>query len=158
MNGPTTTKFVQFQSQVEGKKYQENRKLKPFPMADPNPDVQVTEVVGEAILDIRQSVKVFGQEVGTASIGISRARIDNSVNEILREVFWITLVIGVIGVVGALVLAYLLVIPVNLLVKGTMEIVKGRFAVRVPVKSHDELGDLTIAFNNMAEGLEQREK
>jgi len=67
------------------------------------------------------------------------------------------IILGV-GVLAAFVLAHYLVVPIRLLVEATAEMAKGRFHVRVPLTSRDELGDLTLAFNHMAEGLEQREK
>lgn len=150
--------LVDFQLKVEGKPFKEDRVLKPYLLGESSSDVRIAEVVNQEVLDVEQPIKLFGGQIGVAKIGLSLARINSSVNEILREVFWLTLMIGVIGVAGALVMAHYLVVPIRLLVNGTLEMVKGHFNVRVPLKSHDELGDLTVAFNNMAEGLQQREK
>ncbi len=48
--------------------------------------------------------------------------------------------------------------PVIELSEGVGRINKGDYAVRVPVKTKDELGDLASAFNGMAVGLQERDK
>ena len=48
--------------------------------------------------------------------------------------------------------------PIRDVVRGTEEINRGNFAVRVPVRSGDEIGRLATAFNDMAEGLAEKER
>ena len=48
--------------------------------------------------------------------------------------------------------------PIHALVRGTRSIQEGDFDVRIPVRHHDEIGELTASFNEMAEGLAQKEK
>ena len=48
--------------------------------------------------------------------------------------------------------------PVIELSEGVRRINKGDYGVRVPVKTRDELGDLAVAFNGMAVGLQERDK
>jgi len=48
--------------------------------------------------------------------------------------------------------------PIQALVQGTRSIQDGDFDVRLPVKRRDEIGELTASFNEMAEGLAQKEK
>jgi class 3 adenylate cyclase len=48
--------------------------------------------------------------------------------------------------------------PVRALVKGARKIERGQFDVRVPVRRRDELGQLGIAFNEMAAGLATKER
>jgi class 3 adenylate cyclase len=75
---------------------------------------------------------------------------------------------GVVLVLGALALliavgagiavARGLAQPVRALVKGAHQIERGHFDVRVPVRRRDELGQLGIAFNEMAAGLATKER
>ena len=64
----------------------------------------------------------------------------------------------------ALALALILLVsrgltrPLLDLVRGTEEVRKGNFEVRVPVRSKDEVGQLTESFNEMAEGLKLNRK
>jgi class 3 adenylate cyclase len=73
----------------------------------------------------------------------------------------LALAVGV-AFVGALGLSWLLshglVVPIRQLVDGTTEIERGNYNIKVPVRSRDEIGQLTASFNTMAEGLVQKEK
>lgn len=48
--------------------------------------------------------------------------------------------------------------PIRALVGGTHAVQKGDFDVRLPVRNRDEIGQLTASFNEMTEGLKQKEK
>jgi class 3 adenylate cyclase len=49
-------------------------------------------------------------------------------------------------------------IPIQELVAATAEIQRGNLAIEVPVRSRDEVGRLAASFNEMARGLEEKEK
>ncbi len=51
-----------------------------------------------------------------------------------------------------------LVLPVRDLVSGTQRIKAGQYDTRVPVTTRDELATLAVSFNEMAEGLKQRQR
>jgi class 3 adenylate cyclase len=67
-----------------------------------------------------------------------------------------------VAFVVALVLIFFvshgLAVPIRDLVRGTQAIRAGKFDVKVPVRSHDEVGELAASFNEMAVGLAQREQ
>lgn len=58
----------------------------------------------------------------------------------------------------SLILAHNLSVPIRALVRGTDEIQGGNFAYKVPVRGRDEIGQLAESFNEMADGLAQKEK
>lgn len=72
----------------------------------------------------------------------------------------ITAVLGLVLVVVifSLPLARRLVRPITTIAAATRELASGRYAVRVPVTSSDELGQLARSFNAMADALEKNEK
>ena len=78
-----------------------------------------------------------------------------------RELRWQIVAFSGFALAGALVLSLLLAhglsIPLRELVKGTREIRGGNLRYKVPVRSRDELGDLALSFNEMADGLAQKE-
>jgi class 3 adenylate cyclase len=75
---------------------------------------------------------------------------------------WQILGSGGAALLGALVLSLFLshglAVPVRELVAATREIRRGNLAVKVPVRSRDEIGQLAASFNEMAEGLAQKER
>jgi len=62
-----------------------------------------------------------------------------------------------IGIGGALGLAGRIARPILRLVEGTRAIAQGDFGVTLAVPSRDEIGDLTEAFNLMANNLREKE-
>jgi class 3 adenylate cyclase len=63
-----------------------------------------------------------------------------------------------IALISSLVLAHELSVPIRDLVEATREVRGGNFQVKVPVRGGDELGELANSFNEMADGLAQKEK
>jgi class 3 adenylate cyclase len=77
----------------------------------------------------------------------------------------ILLVAGIVSVITFIlsVIIYLLVIE-NMIIKsikkfskGVAEITKGNFNFHVDIKRRDEIGDLALTFNSMADGLKERD-
>ncbi len=72
------------------------------------------------------------------------------------------IIIGILGVVVAfgmaLFIAGRITEPLNSLVFGVQEIAKGNLTIQVPVKTHDELGVLAQSFNEMTQGLKEKER
>ncbi|HWX22047.1 MAG TPA: adenylate/guanylate cyclase domain-containing protein [Candidatus Binatia bacterium] len=79
-----------------------------------------------------------------------------------QQLRWQILGSGSAALLGALVLGLFLshglTVPVRELVGATREIRRGNLAVKVPVRSRDEIGQLAASFNEMAEGLAQKER
>jgi len=71
-------------------------------------------------------------------------------------------VIGTSGVVFAIIMAVLIARritePLNSLLFGVQEVGKGNLNVQVPIKTHDELGVLASSFNDMIQGLREKER
>lgn len=57
----------------------------------------------------------------------------------------------------SLLISHSLSTPLRELVSGTAAVRRGELQVRVPVRSRDEVGELASSFNEMAEGLAQKE-
>lgn len=79
-----------------------------------------------------------------------------------RELRWKILTASALVLLGALALSLVishgLAVPIRELVAGTEAIQSGDFAVKVPVRSRDEIGRLATSFNEMAAGLALKEK
>jgi len=101
---------------------------------------------------------VFSQvPLGALYLGISDRSIAAGLRHARNQAVAITVVMVLVGVGGAVALATVLSRPIFRLVAGTRSIAEGNFSVALPVASRDELGDLTISFNEMARALREKE-
>lgn len=78
------------------------------------------------------------------------------------SVFTRKLVLSTVGIIfavclAAMLLARLFVRPIRRLEAGAQQISSGDYDVSLPVKTRDEFGDLTIAFNEMSRNLNIKE-
>jgi len=96
---------------------------------------------------------------GTVRLGVGDRIIAKEIASISRSLFWSLALCVAVGLSLALVLTYAIVRPVHNLLQATNRIGEGDFQARADVFSQDEIGQLSLAFNQMAEGLESyREK
>ncbi len=63
-----------------------------------------------------------------------------------------------LGLTAMLLLTNRIVSPIRLLVRGTEEVEAGNYDYQVDNRSQDEVGQLSLAFNKMTQGLREREK
>jgi two-component system sensor histidine kinase BaeS len=75
-----------------------------------------------------------------------------------KAFFWIALLMIVLSAALAMLLAYTLGRPLKRITAAAKELAVGRYNVRLPVESGDELGQLARDFNEMAAALEQSEQ
>ncbi|UDM35690.1 HAMP domain-containing protein [Mycobacterium ulcerans] len=116
--------------------YLGNRELEAYaPLDVPNSDLRWAILATRDDWDAYERLSSFGRTVVLAVAGI-------------------TLFICVVS----MVLAKLLVRPTRRLEAGTEKIRSGDYEVTVPVKSRDELGDLTAAFNEMSSNLKVKDQ
>ncbi len=89
--------------------------------------------------------------------GVLIADPDSSFGEGIRIVL---IAVGIAGIVGsslALPLARSGLAPIDDLMSGTRSVAAGNLETEVPVTSTDEFADLVVSFNEMVEGLRERE-
>nr|WP_082274799.1 MULTISPECIES: adenylate/guanylate cyclase domain-containing protein [Mycobacterium] len=116
--------------------YLGNRELEAYAPVDvPNSDLHWSILATRDDWDAYQRLSTFGKTLVLAVAGI-------------------TLAICVVS----MLLAKLLVRPIRRLEAGTERISAGDYEVTVPVRSRDELGDLTAAFNEMSRNLKIKEE
>jgi len=114
---------------------------------------------GQDVFDIAVPVRLTGSEktvLGTVHLGLSSKAIDEPVSKLQQVAALIALGGLLLGGLGAFTLAVVTVAPIKLLVKGANEIGKGNLDQKIAVRSRDEIGELTVAFNDMAKGLREK--
>jgi signal transduction histidine kinase len=77
---------------------------------------------------------------------------------LLNNLVIIALILLVISAIISLFWSRLITRPIEHLSRAANEVGKGRFDVRVQATSRDEIGDMAQSFNQMAEGLDTRER
>jgi adenylate cyclase len=75
-----------------------------------------------------------------------------------RQLAAVAVVVVIIGVLAGLGFVALLVGPLRRLRQGVERLAAGDVTVRVPPTSRDEVGELTRAFNEMGDSLEQKQR
>lgn len=95
--------------------------------------------------------------IGHVHIGISRGFIDEAVQRVNRYIKYLTIAGLFIGGIGALLITTVIVKPVRELVKSAKAIGEGNLDYRINVNRRDELGELMTAFNEMSDGLKQKQ-
>jgi class 3 adenylate cyclase len=98
-----------------------------------------------------------GRVIGEVHIGFDLHSLRATINRIQLIVLAITVIGIFFGILGSFLLASFMVRPVKALVKGVQAIGQGDFEQRIRLRSRDEIGELTDAFNAMAKSLREKE-
>jgi signal transduction histidine kinase len=96
-----------------------------------------------------------GQMIGTLQIGLSLSKIDTQINELKGDILLVTLGVISIGILFTLILARVLLRPIEKLAEATERVARGELAQTVDIRSNDEIGDLARAFNQMTLQLKE---
>ena len=97
--------------------------------------------------------------IGEAQVEFDlRILVDPVVVSNTQQLAAVAVVVVAVGVLSGLGFVALLVGPLRRLRHGVERLAAGDVSVRVPPTSRDEVGELTRAFNEMGDALEQKEK
>src|SRR6058998_876306 len=116
-----------------------------------------TDSDNERIMDFAIPLTFRKVPVGAVFLGFSQKSIEQALDKARNQTIGISVVMVLIGIGGALGLAGRIARPILRLVEGTRAIAQGDFGVTLAVPSRDEIGDLTEAFNLMANNLREKE-
>ena len=86
-------------------------------------------------------------------IGFSQAGVIQTLNELTWIIIGLTSIGMSAGVVASIAFGRFVTLPLKRLTEGVERFGRGNLVDPIPVSSHDELGDLTRAFNSMAAEL-----
>src|SRR5205814_7811830 len=75
-----------------------------------------------------------------------------------RTIVVVTVAVMLLAVIAFRFVSELVARPVRQLVAGTQRVAKGDFSAAITSRRRDELGELAMSFNVMAEGLQQRDR
>jgi len=113
---------------------------------------------GGHIIDFSVPLEFSKVRLGALYLGFSDRSIRQTIATARTQTLWITVVMILGGIGGAIGLAIVLTKPIFKLSQGTKAIAAGSLDIALPVSSSDEIGDLTESFNDMAKSLREKEK
>ena len=96
-----------------------------------------------------------GQLIGTFQIGFSLGKLSRGMDEMKKDILFVTLGIIGVGIVFTLIMTRVLLRPIEKLADATERVAKGELTQTVDIRSNDEIGDLARAFNQMTLQLKE---
>ena len=87
-------------------------------------------------------------------VALSEARLQGIIDQTTQQMLVTTVIVGLVGILAAMLLTWLLTRPILDLVTATERVRQGDLTVRVPHWADDEIGALADAFNQMTCDLE----
>jgi adenylate cyclase len=113
---------------------------------------------GGHIIDIAVPMEFSKVPLGALYLGFSDRSIRQTIARARNQTLWITAMMILGGIGGAVGLAIVLTKPIHKLAQGIKAIAAGSFDITLPITARDEIGDLTQSFNDMAKSLREKEK
>ncbi|HXH83527.1 MAG TPA: ATP-binding protein [Candidatus Tectomicrobia bacterium] len=117
---------------------------------------EVIDEDGHAVYDFAVPITVDGQKWGTVRVGLSKRRMEAQIRQTRRELGALTAITLLLGGVGAALVARQISRPVRALAAGAAAISRGDLDQRIEPATHDEVGALATAFNDMAGELRRQ--
>jgi len=112
-----------------------------------------------ADLDKGAPIAVGEQQAGTLIVASGLGALTADQSAFLSQVKWLMVAAAIVAVLAVLLVGSIqarrIVAPVRALADAARRVAGGEFA-QIPVTSHDELGEMALAFNTMAAELKQQ--
>jgi signal transduction histidine kinase len=140
-----------------------------------NPAITLADAAGRVVAstDLLPGFQISSEEAGGGTpiivdgeiVGILLVQVPEGassgldlITRVTRTIWWAALAAGAVALLLGGILMFGLLRPVRDLTAAARALAQGDLAQRVPVRTRDELGDLSSAFNQMAETLQRSEK
>lgn len=122
----------------------------------PQQDVAIREDFDDGVFDTKTAIKISGQTYGLLYFGISTGILRAGLSSIVQQGVAIAVIGLLLSILLLAALGYWLTRHLSLLNKASQAMAEGNFDISLPVKSDDEVGQLTRTFNSMAQALRGR--
>ncbi|MCL1588747.1 MAG: histidine kinase [Actinomycetia bacterium] len=97
---------------------------------------------------------IIDGEYGAVHVGLSESRLLGVVNGVTAQMLITTVFVAIVGVAAASFLTWFLTRPIVSLVETTRRVGEGDLTARSTYGAQDEIGMLSVAFNQMVDDLE----
>lgn len=105
------------------------------------------------IYDTAVPISLDKSMLGQVRVGVVETRMRHELASLHLIILTITLAFVVLGVFLALALSNFITRPLSQLIRGIEAVKKGDFSTKIDIRSSDEIGLLTEAFNDMSDRL-----
>ncbi|MFH1563599.1 MAG: adenylate/guanylate cyclase domain-containing protein [Nitrospirota bacterium] len=109
------------------------------------------------IFQVSSSIYQKETKIGTVYLAFSKEAINKVLRTTQNRIITITLIALLMGIIGSFFLVRFIIRHIKALAKGAQEISRENFDVILPIKSRDELGELTFTFNQMVRSLKEKQ-
>lgn len=110
------------------------------------------------IFDVEIPVTYVKKYLGSIHMGLSKRTMTYALRLGLVTMGLVVVVVLVVAIILTMIIVAIMIRPIGFLVKGVQAISEGDLNQTINLKRNDELGELTDAFNDMAESLREKEK
>jgi len=109
----------------------------------------------ETVYDVNLTVKIEGsaEPWGTVRLGVSLTGMHKEIARTRWQIAGFGVLGLLLGSAGAILLARRMTRPIQALTQGVSAVGRGEYSQRIEVSSRDELGQLSVAFNEMTAQL-----
>jgi two-component system phosphate regulon sensor histidine kinase PhoR len=94
-----------------------------------------------------------GNQLGIARVSLPLTAVDDYVSSAIRTLGWATAIAALLVILGGALIARMITRPVRKLTHAAIRIAGGQLGQQIEVRSRDELGQLSRAFNQMSSKL-----
>ncbi len=109
----------------------------------------------DGVFDVDRPIAVAGQRLGDLRVGYSIAAVEHLTNKTRTQNTAIAALELLLSIIATVTLGLVLTRNLRQLESGARALRRGELHHRIDIRSNDEIGDLSAAFNDLAEHLEQ---
>ncbi len=112
---------------------------------------------GDTYLYFEKPITFQNIPIGKVALAISQQHVRKNIADATRYIVVVTILIILLGVFMSLLASLYFSKPIDRLMDGIRAILDGDYDYQVQVDRNDELGDVGNAFNQMSQGLKERQ-
>jgi len=113
----------------------------------------VPKSLGMEAMAIGSDANLSEEKIGLAKVEISLANLYATIRAIQIRTIVLTVILTIIAFLLTIFLTRYIIGPLSSLVEATHKVASGDLSYKVKLHSNDEIGDLTLSFNEMTENL-----
>ncbi|MGD8524944.1 MAG: EAL domain-containing protein [Thioalkalispiraceae bacterium] len=157
-NKPNFAYLIVYDSQgnILSKKLSNNMRLENY-LSRPQ-DQSFEDALTDNIYDIQHEIHLFGQHLGTLSIGYSLNKILEFSRQTRQQNTFLAIIGLLLSIIISIFLGLLLTRNLRTLEDGARALQSGQLDYRIKLDSNDEIGDVAQSFNQLAQHLQSTQK